>query len=286
MSAEQLVRSVAAITAVLYVVGFLTSNAYLYKLGVADFSLLRTRFVLTGALTLAPLMLALIMGVYAAVDASVFVGDMGRVKRSHLLLLGDVAIPFALYFVLFHVVAGNDLSTSARDAALLSVTCSLIVLTLLGCVAFYRQSNGRPMRRLFYRGERVAYERFTDRFGIPDALVENLLVVVGGVLVVLAYIGLFGQHFYPTIPEQLGGGRPRPAQVLVAAGAAPAARAIGLDVSEDAPLSSPVSLLWVGEDTYVIRLPPPHDRAVVQIARGLVVGIVTSGALTQEAASP
>jgi hypothetical protein len=39
--------------------GFLTTNAYHYKLGASDFSLLRTRFILTGVLTLAPLALAL-----------------------------------------------------------------------------------------------------------------------------------------------------------------------------------------------------------------------------------
>ena len=44
---DSLVRSVATVGALLYVLGFLTTNAYLYKLGVSDFSLLRTRFILT-----------------------------------------------------------------------------------------------------------------------------------------------------------------------------------------------------------------------------------------------
>jgi hypothetical protein len=52
---ETMVRSVAIVGALFYVLGFLTTNAYLYKLGVSDFSLLRTRFILTGVLTLAPL---------------------------------------------------------------------------------------------------------------------------------------------------------------------------------------------------------------------------------------
>ena len=67
---ETLVRSVAIVWALFYVLGFLTTNAYLYKLGVSDFSLLRTRFILTGVLTLAPLVLALIGGIYAALDVS------------------------------------------------------------------------------------------------------------------------------------------------------------------------------------------------------------------------
>ena len=62
MQIETLVRSVAIVGAIFCVLGFLTTNAYLYKLGVSDFSLLRTRFILTGVLTLAPLVLALIGG--------------------------------------------------------------------------------------------------------------------------------------------------------------------------------------------------------------------------------
>jgi hypothetical protein len=68
---ETLVRSVAIVRALFYVLGFLTTNAYLYKLGVSDFSLLRTRFILTGVLTVAPLALALIGGIYAALDVTV-----------------------------------------------------------------------------------------------------------------------------------------------------------------------------------------------------------------------
>jgi hypothetical protein len=67
---ETLVRSVATVGALFYVLGFLTTNAYLYKLGVSDFSLLRTRFILTGVLTLAPLALVLIGGLYAALDVT------------------------------------------------------------------------------------------------------------------------------------------------------------------------------------------------------------------------
>jgi hypothetical protein len=95
----------------------------------------------------------------------------------------------------------------------------------------------------------------------------------------LAYIGLFGQYFYPTLPEQLGGGRPRMAQILVSGDAVPAVRELGLDVTEDAPLSPPVQLLWEGEESYVIRLPRPNNGAVVQIARGLVGGVVTGQVL-------
>jgi hypothetical protein len=98
-------------------------------------------------------------------------------------------------------------------------------------------------------------------------------------VLILAYIGLFGQYFYPTMPEQLGGGRPRVAQILVSGDAVPAVRELGLDVTEDAPLSPPVELLWEGEESYVICLPRPHHAAVVQIARGLVGGVVTGEVL-------
>lgn len=276
---ETLVRSVAIVGALFYVLGFLTTNAYLYKLGVSDFSLLRTRFILTGVLTLAPLVLALIGGIYAALDATVYGSHAGLTNRAYLWILADIALPFALYFTLFFIVAENDVVTSARDAALLSAVCAVIVLALLASLAVYRTSERRPLSHLAYRGQPVTYDRFTERFGVPSTVIETMIFAVAGVVLFLAYVGLFGQYFYPLLPEQLGGGRPRVAQILVSGAAVPAVRELGLNVTVDAPLSPPVELLWEGEESYVIRLPRPHHRAVVQIARGLVDGVVTGEVL-------
>ena len=73
------------------------------------------------------------------------------------------------------------------------------------------------------------------------------------------------------------------AQILVTGEAVPAVRELGLDVTADAPLSPPVQLLWEGEESYVIRLPRPNQGAVVQIARGLVGGVVTGQVLAKPA---
>jgi hypothetical protein len=277
---EQLVRSVAVVAGLFYVLGFLTTNAYLYRLGVSDFSLLRTRFILTGVLTLAPLALALVWGIYAALDLAVYGGERGLSRHAALWVLADVAVPFVLYFLLFAFVAENDVVTAARDAGLLSVLCALVVLAFLGSLSLYRTSQRRPLSHLIYRNRDVPYERFSARFGVPTTVVETMTFGVGGVLLILTYIGVFGHHFYPTIPEQIGGGRPRLVQLLVAADAAPAARELGLDVSAEAPLSPPLELLWEGEESYVVRLPDPHQRAVAQIARGLVDGLVSGEVLS------
>jgi hypothetical protein len=187
--------------------------------------------------------------------------------------------PFALYFVLFSVVAENDVVTSARDAALLSAICAVLVLAALASLAVYRESERRLLSHLAYRGQPVTYDRFTERFGVPNAVVEMTIFAVAGVVLFLGYIGLFGQYFYPTMLKQLGGGRPRIAQILVSGDAVPAVRELGLDVTEDAPLSPPVELLWEGQESYVIRLPRPHLGAVVQIGGGLVGGVVTGEVL-------
>jgi hypothetical protein len=235
---------------------------------------LRTRFILTGVLTAAPLAIALIWGMYAAVDAVALADEEGLPGPAYLWILGDVAIPFALYFVLFFVVAGNDALASARDAALLSVTCAVVVFALLGSLSFYRRTNRRPASHLIKRGKPVSYERFTARFGIPDVVVETMIFAVAGPLLFLAYIGLFGWHFYSEIPEQLGGGRPRIVQLLISGDAVSAAQALGIGVTESAPLSPPLQLLWEGEDSYVIRLPDPARPSVVQLGRGLIDGVV------------
>jgi hypothetical protein len=271
---EQLIRSVAAIAAIFYVFGFLTTNSYLYKIGVSDFSLLRTRFILTGVLTLAPLAIALIWGLYAAVDVALQ-DENGLPGPAFLWILGDVAIPFVLYFVLFSVVADNDILTSALDAILLSATCAVVVFVLLGSLSYYRRTNRRPISYFIKRGKPITYERFTEHFGIPDIVVETMFFAVGGPLLLLAYIGFFGWHFYGELPEQIGGGRPRTAQLLISSSAVAAARNLGIDVTEESPLSPPLELLWEGEDSYVVRLPSPHQKSVAQLSRGLVDGVVT-----------
>ena len=45
---EKFVRALAIAAAIFYVLGLLIVNMYLFQIGVSDFSLLRTRFILTG----------------------------------------------------------------------------------------------------------------------------------------------------------------------------------------------------------------------------------------------
>src|SRR3954447_8256960 len=97
--------------------------------------------------------------------------------------------------------------------------------------------------------------------GIPASVIETFVLAIAGPLLVLTYIGWFGQHFYPVIPEQLGGGKPRVVQLLIASDAIPAAREIGLAVTQDAPVTHPVELLWHGSETYVIRQFGPGEQA-------------------------
>jgi hypothetical protein len=276
---QQLVQNVAVLAAILYVVGLLTTNAYLYSLGVSDFSLLRARFVLTGLVTLMPFAIALVGGLYAADDVAAFAvagGGAGRVFRW---LLRDVAIPFALFFllyvVLFWYAAADDVGEAVRAAALLTVTCTMLVVALLGGLAMYqvigRHSPGirGPRRRSRVLGQ------FTEWIGLPDPAFATVALAVGGPLLVLTFIGWFGHHVYPEIPEQLGGGQPRLVQLLIAPGAIPAARELGLQVSPDSPVTPPLELVWEGDDTYVIRLPDPREGAIVQLAGDLVDGLVT-----------
>jgi hypothetical protein len=279
MRLEQLVQNVAVVAAMLYVVGLLTTNAYLYSLGVADFSLLRARFVLTGLVTLLPLTIALMGGLYAADEIAAFGGAAAGMARVLRWVLRDVAIPVALFFVLlfflFWYAADNDPPAAARAAALLSVACAVIVLVLLGGLAFY-QVTGRRSGGSLPRKRSAAFGQFTEWVGIPGAVMETLALAIAGPLLILTYIGWFGHNVYPAIPEQLRGGQPRIVQLLIAAEAIPAARELGLQVTQDAPVTPPLELVWKGEDAYVIRVPSTLEPVIVELASGLVDGIVTA----------
>lgn len=84
----------------------------------------------------------------------------------------------------------------------------------------------------------------------------------------------------PAAADGVGGGRPRTAQLLIAADAAATVNRLGIAVTAEDLLSPPVELLWEGENSYVIRLPAPRQRALVQISHDLVEGVVTGQALT------
>lgn len=281
---EALVRNLAAITAVFYVCGFMTTNAYLYRLGVADFSLLRTRFILTGVLALTPLLQGVLWGIFAAVDVEVFTQGRRLTRRGYLFVLADFLFLFVVYFALFAFAADNEYVTAARQAALLSVLCIVTVLLLLGGLVYYRASEHRPISKVLYRGQPMTDPPIARRFGVQDTIVESVAVAVTVVILLLIYLTIFGDRFYAYFPEQMGGGRPRTAQMVIAASAIPAAQQLGFAVGDDDTVSEPVELLWVGEENYVVRLPPPNGRAVVQIARGLVDGVITGPMLEPEAA--
>src|SRR4051812_23610123 len=174
VSLQQFVQNFAAITASLYVVGLLTTNAYLYSLGVSDFSLLRARFVLTGLVTLLPLTIALIGGLYAADEVAAFGGGAASAARMSRWFVRHVAFPIALYFLLFSFLfwysADNDPYVAARTAALLSAVCAIIVLALLGGLALYwltgRHSSSDPGPR---KQSRI-FGQFTRWIGIPDSV--------------------------------------------------------------------------------------------------------------------
>lgn len=279
MRLEQLVQNVAVIAAILYVVGLLTTNAYLYSLGVADFSLLRARFVLTGLVTLMPLAIALIGGLYAADELAALGGAASGAARVARWILRDVAVPCALFFLLFWFLfwyaAGNEPLAAARTAALLGVACAVVVVVLLGGLAIYQVTGRGPVSHLLPRGRSRVFGQLTGWMGIPDPVLETLALAVAGPVLILTYIGWFGHHVYPAIPEQLGGGQPRVVQLLIAAEAIPAAGELGLQVAQNTPATPPVELLWAGDDIYVVRLPSPREPSIVQLASDLVDGMVT-----------
>lgn len=242
--------------------------------------------MLTGALALTPLLQGIVWGIYTAVDVDVLSAGRRLSRRGFVFVLADVLVLFAIYFALFAFAADNDVVTAARQAAVLSVLCVAVVLLLLGLLISYRAAERRPVSRMLYRGQPVSEEHFARRFGIRDVVVDAATLAVVVMILLLTYLTVFGDRFYAFFPGQMGGGRPRTVQLLIADEAIPAARQLGLDVAAGDPVSEPVALLWIGEESYVIRLPEPNERSVVQVGRGLIDGIVTGALLDPAEAEP
>jgi hypothetical protein len=78
---EEVGKGIAYAAATCYVAGLLVVNFYLFRLGFSDFSLLRTRFILTGAIALLPGIVASLL-VHATVVAAFEAGDASEVEST------------------------------------------------------------------------------------------------------------------------------------------------------------------------------------------------------------
>ncbi len=263
-----------------YVLGLLVVNMYLYQIGVSDFSVLRTRFVLTGFLAVLPLIallyifLAVAMAVAGLKDYRHTDDDQSgdRLDRLHAFLnVGGVLSVFisALGAIWIWADSSNiDFRFHLFWSLGINVEYIFMFLTLVPTVVSF--SLGKLALTDMPRSRRpLAFQFWGMLFGV--------LLQVGffGFL----YIDFFASTFYPITPEQFGGGRPKEVVIVLAPESNPLGTALGFAPVNQGPITRQVDLLWETEQMYVVRDRDLPEAPIVQIDRDAVSAVVLGSSI-------
>jgi hypothetical protein len=253
---EQIAKLAAGIVLLMYVTGLFAVNAYLFTLGASDFSLVRTRFIYTGTLIWASLFLAnvpILISLYMfrtvpGSHPSAPLPYMVRIIMRLMMLGGSFAFALSVFFIVVSIVPSASPNSRLRVSIILTgwaIGAGLgIWIILLG-------------RRLPATAPSLLQ------------LGQTAIVGVWIVAILIAYTGAFMSLAYSRIPEQYGGGRPREIRLLVAKEDKQGLEELEIAFSGKGQLSDLVTLLYEGEEQYILRSRNGH---VVRVKKDLVVG--------------
>jgi hypothetical protein len=232
-------KVLAMVVGFLYISGLLMVNLYLLRFGASDFSILRTRYALSGMIVLITFLVFAASGIYAAYSETL--GRESQVIRSLL-----VGLPVAAYAVLTFVVPLPGSTQSSRAIYLRAALISTLIYAASSWVAHLRS-------------KRLSDPDYRPVFGIAGLLIFGFLIV----LPVATY------EVYPRIPAQFGGGRSVRARVAIADDDQDQLISLGVALSPDTKISFPLDIIHDGESFLVLRT----NHSVVQVERKSIVGI-------------
>jgi hypothetical protein len=268
-----------------YVAGLLVVNFYLRQFGTSDFSLLRTRFVLTGAISLLPLAVFMVWiwsilivvgwnrlegGILPVLDRSLL-HDLGPRRRRWLATLSIV--PLAFLVVYARLLRFNIQS----DAPLLIVLLIWTVFVSYGYVVFFAlliqpslmKFDDKTIAELGIDGsDNLATEARPLRVGWAAAI--SILTFVMSAM----YLWIFATAYYPRISGQLGGGQPAIVQLVVLDDFVGEVEQLGIPL--EGLRSNPLPLLWEGESFYLVAFPDhPSPGWTAQVNKSLLAGVLS-----------
>lgn len=265
---ERVGRIVAYAALGAYVVGLLIVNMYLYQIGMTDFSVLRTRFILTGVLATLPVMVVILIVLEVA---TTIVGiktkhraERARGKRisgSDLVFHGLVPILALIGTVVLLVTAGG-----------IDFRWSLAPVVLFYLALLFLALDSTSKNSLILSG----WARGSDGWQpsrVQKIEVHATTIVLGGILAFI-YLDTFASTFYPKTPEQFGGGKPKQVQIVLSPESAALGVALGFGAATDSPIVRRVDLLWESDKVYVVRDLAKPDGQIIQIDRDAVSAVV------------
>ena len=278
---EQIARTLVIGIAVAYAVGLVVVNAYLAQYGIAEWGLLRSRFVLTGILAVVPIVVAFSL-VRAASQVVIRWMPLQQdanwgefLGRSIVVLAIVVLVPGVLYVTLL----GN-----------MGVTTSLIQTAFWMALAPGVLAWSMYLGRSIHISEPPTHSSTTSSVGthpkysksskivmmIGEAFTNTTILSLFAVIWCLGYANVFVNRSYANIPEQFGGGKPRPIEMLFDTSHRQKFAHLELPVQFGTSLTETVELIWQGDQGYLIRYEVEGELKVVLIDRDLVDAIILS----------
>jgi hypothetical protein len=299
IDAEQLAKAIGALAIAFYVVGLLATNGYLFSLGVSDFSVLRPRFIYTGALVVLSGVLAYALP-FLAFSTAWRLNKIERVIDAHRKQSGDIetkrtysrlsfvalfgTASWAILLVPTMLVVLFQMGTTG--ASWLQIAPVPIGVSVAGVVAGFSIhftwslsnrviSGARHIRGKLDEDESRAVRLFPTLSSIFNYRIMFGIAVASLALITslafALYTSIFMRNAYPRIPPQFGGGRPEKVQLVIEDDKTPSIRQIGIQVPAKGTVSEPVLLLYQGSEVYVLRL---TEQRVVQIDKRLAPGLI------------
>jgi len=263
---QTLGRTAGAIGLFAYVIGLVTVNAYLLNLGVSDFSLLRARFVYAGTLVILSVVIISAFFLFARLTVEKGFESLKRsrekaaerdqkkgrptvpwwVRAVPIFGYGLVIAAFTPIMLFTIAMRSGDSWADVRHALVLWGAGFVTVAVISAASNEFRRSGERRVE------------------GVPVTA-----VFLAGYVVV--FLLIFARFVYPAVPEQFGGGRSRPARLVVDATVEASLTEIGLPFTGGRPVSECVDVLFVADDAYVVGL---ADGAVLQVDKTVVDALV------------
>jgi hypothetical protein len=262
---EEIGRIFLGISACLYLLGLLTVNAYLLNRGVAEYSLIRIRFILTGILALVP---------FIWFDGVLIVSLRWVLKRTNETPKVPIYNPFQwklqprttsqkwkdflviiflnfLGFMIFWVAL-----TFADSSAVGTIVGMMCISIVVGCcLCFYHFGQSEYKKSVATNAE----------VGITSNRTARTFFAVVTLGVFYIYARVFASTIFPIISQSWGGGLPVPIKLILSSKEIKPLSTIALNFDTASGISDRVDLLFDGDDHFVVGLHNLVDDSVSNV---------------------
>lgn len=286
---ESLTKLIAAAGIAFYVSGLVVTNLYLRIFGFSDFSLIRTRYVLTGVTALGFLVGVggLLYGVWRLLSHSFpIVCRSGFKLRFIRRPIERRSLRLGLWFLSFGffltMILSGLLNPTVSMTTVLRVVSpgAMAALTFWYAMFLVEVAPITPARIDRVRRLRLLYADLNDtditlaRFR-EQTLILLLMLPIGAVMLPLLYFTIYASSLYAALPEQFGGGRARSVQFVVAQEFVEEAASLGLHPDPVTFKTNANPLIWESETQYLVALSNGAEPdETIQVDKRLIVGII------------